>query len=68
MADAKWLKGNVGTEFLQFAAGRITRERFPLGGYLYRSTDSGSQEQLYSGNDFEAARTAVSNITTGENT
>lgn len=60
---SKWLKGNGGTEFLQFATARITRAPFPLGGYLYTARDSGTQEQLYSGNSYEAAR---AKITTGE--
>lgn len=60
MKTAQWLKGNGGTEFLQFAAARITRSRFPLGGYLYRTTKSdGSGDVLYSGNDESHARLAA---------
>lgn len=56
-----WLKGTGGSEFLQFAATRITREPFPLGGYLYTVTDSGTHKTLYSGSSYQDARDAVRN-------
>lgn len=57
---ADWLKGNGGTEFLQFAVGRITRQRFPLGGYLYTVTVIEVPERtIYTGNDESHARLAI---------
>lgn len=56
---AKWLKGNGGTHFLQFARARITRSSFPLGGYLYTTTGTPNEEQLYSGSDYKAAYDAA---------
>lgn len=59
MASTKWLSGNRGTEFLQFQTGRITREPFPLGGYVYTTTAPLAEKDLYTGNDFASAKAAL---------
>lgn len=58
---SKWLPGKAGTQFLQFACARITREAFPLGGYIYTVTDTPAGRTLYSGNDYQAAYAAAAN-------
>lgn len=58
--DLMWLKGNGGTEFLQFSHARITRSQFPLGVYLYVATTSEVEPvRLYSGSSYDAALTAL---------
>lgn len=54
---AKWLKGNGGTEFLQFQSGRITRLPFPMGGYIYTTSDNSNP--LYRGNSYAEAVAAL---------
>jgi len=60
-ANRGWLRLNRLAEFQQFALGRITRTPFPLGGYVYTTTDSRQlpNTEVYSGNDYVAARKAV---------
>lgn len=60
-ANRGWLRLNRLIEFQQFAAGRITRTPFPLGGYVYTTSDNRQLpfKEVYSGNDYVAARKAV---------
>lgn len=54
-----WIKGRVGQEFMQYASGRITREPFPLGGFIYFTTGGTEADRRYTGNDLNAAIAAL---------
>lgn len=62
--NSRWLAGKTGTEFLQFARGRITRSPSPLGGYLYTTSENG--QEFYSGNSYEAAHDALDKVDAAE--